>query len=414
MKKQLIVASLSMLSMVSFAQKKELKEVEKALKNNDLPTAFKTLNSVESLIENADDKYKSMFYFLKGKAFASKKDYTKAGEAFGKLLDFEKQTGKDRYTSEARPLLRGILKDVADEAEDLYINKKDYKVAAEKFYLMYKLSPKDTLFAFNAALSAHQAQDYDNALKYYKELQNVGFTGVQKQYLATNKKTGQVENMGTKAQMDLMVKMKTHTNPEVKITESKTGDIVKNVAFILREQGKTEEAISAFKEARKAYPKDMNLLFAEAQLYSKMQRMDKFAELMEEAINLDPTNPELYYNLGVINFNQGKLKEAKEYYKKAIELKPDYSSAYVNLAGVILDKEKAIFEEMNQNLKNPKRYDELLLEQKKVCREALPYLLKADELKRSIETVRTIMNIYEVLENTPEATKYRELYKSMK
>ncbi len=36
--------------------------------------------------------------------------------------------------------------------------------------------------------------------------------------------------------------------------------------------------------------------------------MDKFAELMEEAIKLDPNNPELYYNLGVVSVNQNRRR----------------------------------------------------------------------------------------------------------
>ncbi|MBS9774649.1 MAG: tetratricopeptide repeat protein [Tenacibaculum sp.] len=414
MKKQIITVALGISSMVSFAQKKELRAVEKALKNNDYATAITAIKSVEPLIANADDKYKSMFYFLKGKAFAGKKDYTKASEAFVKLFNFNKTTGKDRYTSEARPILNKMLQEVSNEAVDLYNNKKDYKAAAEKFYLTYKLSPKDTLFAFNAAVSAQQAKDYDTALKYYRELQNIGYTGVQTQYLATNKSTGRVENMGSKSQSDLMVKTGKYIKPEVKVTESQVHNIAKNIALILKEQGKTEEAINAMEEARKANPKDMDLIFSQAQIYSELKRMDKFGELMKEAISLRPNDPMLYYNLGVVNFNQGKIEEAKNYYKKAIELKPDYSDAYMNLAVAILDKEKAIVDEMNENMTNFKKYDELALKQKGVYREALPYLEKADKLNRKEQTVKTLMSIYEVLEMTDKVNEYKDLYKSMK
>ena len=44
----------------------------------------------------------------------------------------------------------------------------------------------------------------------------------------------------------------------------------------------------------------------------------------------------------------------------------------------------------------------------------LPFLEKADGLKRSIETVKTLLNIYENLELEDKASEFRALYKSMK
>ena len=86
--------------------------------------------------------------------------------------------------------------------------------------------------------------------------------------------------------------------------------------------------------------------------------MDKYGELMEVAIKEDPTNPQLFFNLGVISFNQGKVEEARSNYMKAIELKEDYGDAYLNLAVVIMNKEKAIVDEMNENLSD---FDKFLL-----------------------------------------------------
>ncbi|MDY0779845.1 tetratricopeptide repeat protein [Tenacibaculum sp. IB213877] len=413
MRKQVLALSLGLIAVGSFAQKKELKEAEKALKDNNFASAISVLNSAESLIANADDKYKSKFYFLKGQALAGKKEYAAAADAFNQLFDFEKKTGSNKYSNDARPVLDKMVQSVSNNAVDLYNNKKDYGAAAESFYLTYKLSPKDTAFAFNAAVSATQAKDYDKALEYYKELRKVGYTGVETQYVATNKATSQVESFSSKSQRDLMVKSGQYIKPEVQVSEGKAATIVKNIALILKEQGKTDEAMEALAEARKANPKDLNLLLNEADMYIKLGKMDKFGKLMNEAVALDPNNPTLYYNLGVVNFNQGRVEEAKEFYRKAIELKPDYGDAYMNLAVAVLDKDKAIVEEMNKNLSNFKKYDALALQQKEVYKEALPYLEKADGINRTPDTVRTLMSMYEVLEMTDKAKEYRDLYKSM-
>ncbi len=45
-----------------------------------------------------------------------------------------------------------------------------------------------------------------------------------------------------------------------------------------------------------------------------------------------PEYAETYLNLGNFQFLKGDIKKAEEYYKKAIELKPDYVAALKNLA----------------------------------------------------------------------------------
>ena len=47
----------------------------------------------------------------------------------------------------------------------------------------------------------------------------------------------------------------------------------------------------------------------------------KFKELLEVAIQKDPENPELQYNLGVISHETDDFESSKKYYLRAIELK---------------------------------------------------------------------------------------------
>jgi tetratricopeptide (TPR) repeat protein len=135
---------------------------------------------------------------------------------------------------------------------------------------------------------------------------------------------------------------------------------------------------------------------------------------MKEAVKLDPNDPNLFFNLGVVNANEKKNEEAIKYYKKAIELKPDYGDAYVNIAVTILAGEQAIINEMNKNLNDFKKYDELEGQQKDLYREALPYLEKADDIKRSLQTVRSLLNLYDVLEMSEKADVLRPIYKELR
>tara|TARA_R110002126_G_scaffold124451_4_gene266551 strand:+ start:62974 stop:64218 length:1245 start_codon:yes stop_codon:yes gene_type:complete len=412
MRKQIIAVSLGLMSIGIFAQKDEIKAVEKALKKGDLLTAKQTIDAIDE--GSVEDKYKAKYYFLKGNAYG-KSDAEKAAEAYNKLFDYEKETGKQKYTKEAQPKLNILIEFVSQKAIDAYNETKDYKTATENFYLTYKLSPSDTSFLYNAAVSASLNKDYETSLSYYNELKEIGYSGITTQYLASDKETGKQDAFPNKELRDLSVKTsKTHITPVDKSSESKQADIVKNISYILIAQGKTEEAIVAIKEARESNPKDLNLLLNEAQLYIKLEDMDKFGVLMQEAIELDPENPTLFFNLGVVNQNEKKTDEAISYYKKSIELDPDYGDAYMNLAVAILSREQAIVEEMNKNLSNFKKYDELEKKQKALYKEALPYLEKSDELGRTENTVKSLLNIYDLLEMNAKADALRPIYKEMR
>ncbi|WP_299063776.1 tetratricopeptide repeat protein [uncultured Polaribacter sp.] len=412
MKKQILAFTVGLLSIATFAQKDELKAAEKAIKKGDFKEAKAAIAGLEATEDSMDEKYKAKYFFLKGSAYG-KSDVKKAADAYNKLISFEKETGKQKYTNTAQPKLTKLVQNVLKKAIDLY-NNKDYKKATNNFYLTYQLSPKDTAFLYNAAMSSFAAKGYDTSLKYYKELQAINYTGIATQYLAENKETGVTENLGSKENRDAMVKFGQYINPTEKITESKKADIIKNIGYIYVTQGKPELAIDALEEARKSNPKDINLLLNQAQMYIKLDKMDKFGELMEEAVKMDPTNPTLFFNLGIVNSGQNKTEEAIGYYKKAVELKPDYGDAYLNLAIAILSRDKVIVDEMNENLSNEKKYNALQKQQKAIYRDALPYLEKADSLNRSEDTLRTLLNIYDNLEMASKADALRPIYKEMR
>ncbi len=413
MKKQILALSLGLITIGTFAQKDELKTAEKAIKKDDFKTAKTAIESIEGMEDSMASKYKAKYYFLKGQVYANT-DISKAADAYNNLIKFEKEIRKSKYTNDAKTNLNKLVQIVSQKAITAYNETKDYKTATENFYLTFKLSPTDTSFLYNAAISASLAEDYDVSLEYYKKLQELGYTGIKTQYMAINKETGATENLGGKTQRDLMVKSGEYTDPKDVASASKQPDIIKNMGYILIAQGKIDEAIVAIKEARKSNPTDLNLLLNEAQLYIKLEQMDKFSALMQEAIKLDPNNPTLFFNLGVVNQNEGKTKEAVDYYKKAVELDPEYGDAYMNLAIAILAGEQKIVEEMNKNLSNFKKYDELEKKQKALYREALPYLEKADSIKRSEDTVKSLLNIYDILRMEEKADALRPIYKKMR
>ncbi|MBD3311178.1 MAG: tetratricopeptide repeat protein [Candidatus Magasanikbacteria bacterium] len=57
-------------------------------------------------------------------------------------------------------------------------------------------------------------------------------------------------------------------------------------------------------------------------------------DALQKAVDLEPTNPTLYWRLANTYIFDNDLEQAEEHYKKAIELKPDYIDAYSELSRV--------------------------------------------------------------------------------
>jgi tetratricopeptide (TPR) repeat protein len=69
------------------------------------------------------------------------------------------------------------------------------------------------------------------------------------------------------------------------------------------------------------------------------QNADSFAILAnQQAIALDPNNPQEYINLGGVYYQLGQWDNAIRQFQIAIALKPDYANAYYNLGHALQEK----------------------------------------------------------------------------
>lgn len=421
MKNQILLLAAFFICTATFAQKDELKSTEKAIKNNDYVTATAEITKAEALISGADDKLKAKFYYLKGETYAglaktdpSEANYSAAASSFNSLFAVEKKLGSTKYSVLAEPTLNTMVSDVSAKGIESYQNK-NYSAAKSELHQVFNLSPKDTVYLEYAANAAYLDKDYDTALDYFTTLKDLGYTGISTEYTAVNKESGERENMGSKNNMDLMVKTGTYGDPKVETSESKQPTVIKNIAFVYVEKGDTEKALAAVRDARSVAPEDVNLILTEANLQIKLGNKDEFAKLMNDAIELDPTNASLYFNLGVISGEQGDFEKAKEYYQKCIDLDPTYVDGYINLGSALLEDDKVLVEEMNQSLNNFDKYDEIKAKQSELYKEVIPLYEKAFELRPDdIDTIRTLMSLYENTEMDDKFKTMKEKYDSLK
>lgn len=408
--KHIILATVALISLGSFAQKEQIKAAEKAFKNENPTEALSILKQAETSLTVATASEKAQYNFVKGNvlsALAAKngidsKNEFEAGKAYLEVIEIEKASGKSKYTSEAQMALTSIKSKLINNAIEEG-TKKNYATASTKLKEVFDLDKTDLEKLYYAANYAINAQDYDTALAYYEELKKLNFSGESIAYYAKSVITDQEEYFSSKEDRDTKVRLKLNSDARDEKIPSKRGEIYKNIALILVQKNKIQEAKTALAEARVANPDDTSLTLAEADLYLKLEDFVTYKKLITEVLEKSPNDADLVYNLGVISSKTNSV-EAEKYYKRAIEIKPDYINAYLNLAILKLDADKKIFEEMNKlgnSEKDNKRYEVLKKQREAIFTGALPYLEKANELNPENEEVRTtLLNVYGALEMT--------------
>jgi len=412
--KYVLLASALLISVATFAQKDQIKAAEKALKAGNAQEAITILQGAEAASATAPDTEKAQFCFVKGNAFlalANKnedtdKNLSAAAKAYQDLLAIEKASGKAKYSAQASTsiidikykLINGAIADSKAEK---------HAEGASKLYDAYLLDKKDTINLYYAASTYVNAKEYDKAYNAYDELKKLNYSGKGVNYFAVNKVNGEEQLFTTARERDQMVKLGTHEKPRTEEIPSKRGEIYKNMALILVQNGKVAEAKKAVAEARATNPDDKSLILTEANLYLDTKDYDTYKKLITEVLEHNPNDADLVFNLGVISYNAKNLVDAEKYYKRAIEIKPDYVNAYLNLAILKLDADKKLFEEIQKlgnSEKDNKRYEVLKKQREVVFTSALPYLEKASELDGTNEEVKsTLLSVYRALEMTEKA-----------
>ena len=410
--RNLIFIVIILLSFGVEAQKKELRKIDKLVLESFYKEAKDELNNAKNLILSSEDKYKAQFYFYDSKVSSELKEFENAISSLNELNNLNPSDNLPTKLQQEYSNLNIVVSNAVVNAAVKDNQDGNFIDASKKLIMAYEMDTDQYVdYLYFAAGSSVNGKDYRKALEYYLMLKNMNYTGIIDEYFVTNNETG-VEEKVSQTEYDLLKSSKDYSNPRIGKTDSRYPEIVKNIALIYVQQGKNDLAEAAIKEARDIQPDDVSLLLNEADLYIRISNnsdndddrllyRNKFKNLMEKAIELDPENGILYYNLGVIYAEQGELELAKEKYSQAIKLIPDYVDAYLNLVSVILEDEVAIVEEMNSlgnSKKDNLRYDELKESRENLYRECVPLLQELIKVSPSnIDALNTLKNIYGVL-----------------
>ncbi len=429
--KFVLLASALLLSVATFSQKDQLKAIKKVYEKSsaseqEIAEYKENLASINKLVtgstpvEEAQTNYfKSVLPYVEYLSAMSKsatkenlqivmqllnpKNIKTIVAGRNELLSFERKEGiatLSKGINENTAGLKTLLVNYAVSLND----KQQYKDASLILKSVYELDPKDPEKLYYAANFALNAKDYDLALSEYQELKRINFTGELTTYSATNKENKKSEQFTSKTERDLYVQAGTHEKPTEEKQPSKKPEIIKNIALILVQNGKKAEALLAIQEARLIDPADTSLLMTEAGLYYDMNDIPGYQKLIKEAIDKNPNDASLYYNLGVTSSSAKDLVSSEKYFKKAIEIKPDYLEAYISLAELKLRDDQKFVDQMSKlgtSAADMKKYDVVKANRTKMFNDALPFLEKAYELKPTdSEVSKTLLSVYKAMEMT--------------
>ena len=415
MKKIILSLIIFGLFQLSYSQKKELKTIDKQIKAGEYENAINTINSIKTLIDTADDKTKAKYYYLKGMA-----RYQNGNGSFdNKILsikDFNEAkkievSGTKIYTSKIDNIFTDLFNSFINDSRTA-LEIKNYKNSYMNLEAAYNVSNKDTLYLYNAALVATEANDYNIALGFYEKLIDLGYSGISMNYYAIEKESGKEQVFQDEKSRNFSVDViGTHESPRDEMAESVEIDILRSVAAIYKTQENFLKSIEYLEKAKLINQNDINLILLESNIRWDMGEVDAYQSLISKALEIEPNNVDLIFNLGVVNADKGNFDDAISYYDKAIEIDSNYTKAYLNAGALILEKEGPMIEEMNSlgmSTADYNRYDELKIERENLYKNAIPYLEKVYNLENdNLSAARTLKNIYSALGDTEQENKYK-------
>lgn len=299
--------------------------------------------------------------------------------------------------------LNAQLQEANKVAMDAY-NAKNYAAAAPKFIEVYDLlkanGQDNKIYMYYAGLSHALANNSDQSIKIYTDLVNSGFTGVETTYTAKEKKTGQVVNLD-KATWELMKKNSDYSDFKTEQTKSIESDLYETLSSLLL-NAKSPEALTIIEKGLAKFPNNAKLKEAQSTAYLQSGNTDKFVSGLKEQLAKNPNDATNWYNLGVMQAkNPATTNDALEAFKKAIELKPDFSDAYQNLVYTTIGDDAKVVGEINALRKDkPDEASKLIDARRERFGKALPYAEGWYKVSpKSIDAVSTLKEIYMVTKN---------------
>ena len=357
----------------SFAQKKAVGEAQSIAKGAN-PDFAEARTIIKGALENAETKNDAKTWFVAGfiedqqfnqenqkQMLGQKPNEAAMYEALAGILPyFQKACELDQLPNEkgkVKPKYTKNIKGILGANHIYYINggayyfdQKDYQKAYDCFqqYLTIsdmdmfkgeKVAERDSNFMtvqFYAAVAATQLQNHELAVKALER---------------------------------------------AKGTDFRKNDVYQYLCYEYEQAKDTVNFEKTLIEGMNEFPNEPYYLMSLINTYIYSNRNDKAIEYLNTAISKDANNAQLYDVMGrVYETGLKDYAKAEEYFKKALEIKPDYVESLSNLGRVYFNQ--AVNKQGEANMINDaKQYQEELAKAKEFFKKALPFFEKAHEMK---------------------------------
>ncbi|WP_124980767.1 tetratricopeptide repeat protein [Nonlabens xiamenensis] len=368
---------------LAFAQKKEMRKIERAIQKQDYSQAQSIFKEIDPA--SVEEDYLADYNFYKaatlidltGKNKASLEDLRTAEESMKIAID--KGYENKEYLSYVDTAINARKFELANEA----LAAQDRETALILVEEMYEKNPDNLQMLYNAANIAYGAEKFDNALNKYQTLLDKNYTGVNTIYTAVNSK-GEVDQFSSKKVRDISVKTGSHNSPAEEKTPSNLGDIVLKTVWLYKNDQQMDKAKEVFETAVQEYPSDQSLQLAKADIYLTLEMMDEYKKASEE-LSKTVKDPSVYDNLALAALKKKDYDQAINYYSESLALESDNYPALVNVSNAYLEK---------GNLDST-TYEE----QQELYKEAIKHLEKAHLMKPEEKgIIQTLISLYGVFE----------------
>jgi protein O-mannosyl-transferase len=111
-----------------------------------------------------------------------------------------------------------------------------------------------------------------------------------------------------------------------------------NLAEVLLQKGKVDEAITQFQEVLRINPDCAAAHISLGNVFRQKGRVDEAITQFQEVLRINPDSTVAHLNLGLALVQTGRADEAITQFQEVLRINPDYAAAHINLGNVLRQK----------------------------------------------------------------------------
>ena len=225
-----------------------------------------------------------------GKALKPGEGTKAAFESYSKAIELE---GKDSEYGKLATQKLGNLYGLALNAGVENYNNKNFAEAISAYKMAQQIRPQDTTAFLYAAYAAEANQDYKTANETYNQLLGMNY-----------------KSLALYGRMLQIAKQQKDDAAAAKVVKDALVAYPNNKAFMLEDlnralsSGKGTEALDKISQTIAADPTNSNLYAVRGSIYDQQKKTDLALADYKKALELDPSNFDAQFNVGVYNYNK--------------------------------------------------------------------------------------------------------------